>query len=55
MVDSLPSAAMVTRGLEGRGEVVVTCDALEIHNVQLLLSIVNSIFKQWYVRTSRDL
>lgn len=47
VADSLPSSTVVVRGLEGAGEVVVTCAAQEMQDVQLLLAIINYVFKQW--------
>ena len=47
MADSLPSSSVVVRGLEKAGEVVVTCTPKEIQDVQLLLEVVNFVFKHW--------
>lgn len=47
VTDSLPSSAVVVRGLEAAGEVVIPCAAQELQDVQLIVAVINYVFKQW--------
>lgn len=47
MVDQLPSSQEVLRGLEKEGEVCLTCSQDEKDHVNVVQSIIKTVFRQW--------
>ena len=48
VTEDLPSSEVAASGLQREGEVVVTCKQEELDCVHVILSIINSVYRQWY-------